>query len=368
MTKYTNNFDFSIELNYSGSMAPKQTTTDSHTTYSSAANAGASSAPRLAELWRQHAGALWENGRHKDNCYAFIHEIDAFMQLRKIATYDDMLIDELVSQFREIGNRNSTINRKLSALYRLLRKAERSGQIARLPTYLRLRERNSRVRFLTAEEEAVMFGAIGARNAHHELLCRFLVDTGARIGEALALKWGDIHNNTVTFWITKSGKSRSVPLTHRAAQALEAARAFGGNGPYAAISYPNFKYNWNQARKDNRFTGDPHMVPHILRHTCASRLVQAGIDLRRVQTFLDHQTIQMTLRYAHLATNDLDQCAIALNAVNFAHSGAPKAPTDTPLPHSNQSGAKKRRAEKSPSKPTKPAKAAVDRHTRSSAV
>jgi len=59
------------------------------------------------------------------------------------------------------------------------------------------------------------------------------------------------------------------------------------------------------------------MVPHILRHSCASRLVQAGIDLRRVQTFLGHQTIQMTLRYAHLATNDLDQCATALNAANI---------------------------------------------------
>lgn len=163
-----------------------------------------------------------------------------------------------------------------------------------------------------------MFSTIGCSNPHHELLCRFLVDTGARIGEALALKWGDLHNNTVTFWITKSGRSRSVPLTGRAAQALDLARAFGGSGPFSAISYPNFKYNWNRARKENGFSDDPHMVPHILRHTCASRLVQAGIDLRRVQTFLGHQTIQMTLRYAHLATNDLDQCAIALDAANMA--------------------------------------------------
>jgi len=228
------------------------------------------------------------------------------MRLRKIATYGDTLIDTLIDHFRGIGNRNSTINRKLSALYRLLRKAERSGQIKRLPSYIRLRERNSRVRFLTAEEEGVMFGAVGAHNSHHEFLCQFLVDTGARIGEALALKWGDIHNNTATFWITKSGKSRSVPLTDRAAQAIELSRNFAGNGPFSAISYPNFKYNWNRARKENRFTDDPHMVPHILRHTCASRLVQAGIDLRRVQTFLGHQTIQMTLRYAHLSTNDLD--------------------------------------------------------------
>ncbi|MDF1607720.1 tyrosine-type recombinase/integrase [Hoeflea sp. YIM 152468] len=346
MANETNKFEINTEFNYSRRMAPKTPNADPNTTYSSAASA--KSEPRLTELWRQHAGALWENGRHKDSCYAFIHEIDAFMRLQKIATYDDILIDRLVNHFREIDNRNSTINRKLSALYRLLRKAERSGQIARLPTYLRLRERNSRVRFLTAEEEAAMFGAIGARNVHHELLCRFLVDTGARIGEALALKWGDIHNNTATFWVTKSGKSRSVPLTDRAAQALDAARAFGGSGPFAAISYPNFKYNWNQARKDNRFAGDPHMVPHILRHTCASRLVQAGIDLRRVQTFLGHQTIQMTLRYAHLATNDLDQCAIALNAVNSAHTLPPKPRPSQPLPRSGRSGAAKER----PGKPS----------------
>jgi integrase len=303
-------------------MGPKLTNLKIDTTYSPSIEASVNDLLFPSELWRQHAGALWENGSHKNNCYAFIHQIDEFMRLRKLAVYDDALIDKLVDHFRRLGNKNSTINRKLSALYRLLRKAERSSQIIRLPTYLRLRERNSRVRFLSAEEEEVMFTAIGRQNAHHELLCRFLVDTGARVGEALGLKRGDIHNNDVTFWITKSGKSRSVPLTYRAAQALDLARIFGGSGPFSTISYQNFKYNWNRARRENHFTDDPHMVPHVLRHTCASRLVQAGIDLRRVQTFLGHQTIQMTLRYAHLATNDLDQCVTALNTINLSAVGS----------------------------------------------
>lgn len=330
---------------YSGNIAPEKFKLEAGTTYSSTASAGASNPPLPADLWRQHAGALWENGRHKDNCSAFVHEIHEFMLLHRITTYDDMLIDRLVDHFRSLGNRNSTINRKLSAFYRLLRKAERSGQIVRLPSYVRLRERNSRVRFLTAGEEEAMFGAIGQRNTHQELLCRFLVDSGARIGEALALKWGDIHGNVATFWITKSGKSRSVPLTVRAAKSLTEARRFGGNGPFSAISYPNFKYNWNQARKKNRFADDPHMVPHILRHTCASRLVQAGIDLRRVQTFLGHQTIQMTLRYAHLATNDLDQCALALDAVNQTAAAARRAAAPGPAP------AAMKQAEEAPAQP-----------------
>lgn len=61
---------------------------------------------------------------------------------------------------------------------------------------------------------------------------------------------------------------------------------------------------------------DKELVLHTLWRTCATRLVKGGIDLPRVQMFLGHQTIQMTLRYAHLATKDLDQCVVALETFN----------------------------------------------------
>jgi site-specific recombinase XerD len=40
---------------------------------------------------------------------------------------------------------------------------------------------------------------------------------------------------------------------------------------------------------------------HCLRHTFASRLVMAGVDLRTVQQLMRHKTIQMSVRYSHLA-------------------------------------------------------------------
>jgi integrase len=149
-----------------------------------------------------------------------------------------------------------------------------------------------------------------ARSEDHYRLCLFLIDTGARVGEALGLKWGDLTRGRATFWITKSGRSRTIPMTARASDAVFS--QMHPVGPFANIEYPRFLYDWNAVKKKVGLGDDKQIVPHILRHTCASRLVQAGIDLRRVQSFLGHQTIQMTLRYAHLATNDLDQCVAAL--------------------------------------------------------
>jgi site-specific recombinase XerD len=48
-----------------------------------------------------------------------------------------------------------------------------------------------------------------------------------------------------------------------------------------------------------------------LRQTLASAY-GGGIDIRRVQIWLGHQTLSMTMRYAHLATNDLDSCVAVL--------------------------------------------------------
>jgi len=65
---------------------------------------------------------------------------------------------------------------------------------------------------------------------------------------------------------------------------------------------------WNDGITDRRLK----MVPHVLRHTFASRLIRKGVALPVVQKLLGHSTIQMTMRYVQVED---DQCRSAIDAL-----------------------------------------------------
>lgn len=265
----------------------------------------------IAELQHRYADILWEAGRHKANVRSFLGELDEIFLGARFSAFTDEMLDRLIGALRERGNSNATINRKMAALSKLLRKAYRMGDIHSLPEFRRQKEKAGRIRFLEPEEEHRLFRAINDRSEDAWRLSVFLVDTGCRLGEALGLCWGDIHGDRVSFWLTKSGRSRTVPLTARALDVL-AVSDRRERGPFTMLTQAHYRAIWNDAKQEVGLGTDDQVVPHILRHTCASRLVRGGIDIRRVQMWLGHQTLQMTMRYAHLATNDLDPCVKVL--------------------------------------------------------
>lgn len=275
----------------------------------------------ILRLVEKYGELLWENGRHKSTCFAFLHEIHELAVRHQITRFDNDFLDLLVSEFRKRGNRNSTINRKLASLSKLLRKHHQNGQLDRLPQFEKLPEKNGRIRFLTKTEERSIIHALEEKNPDYGKLALFLVDTGARVGEALALKWADLRDRNVTFWETKSNHPRTVPLTSRTFDMLEVQRKNIPGGPFATIKYYNFRNAWNRAKTTCGLGDDVQVVPHILRHTCASRLAQSGVDIKRIQEFLGHKTLTMTLRYAHLCPKHLDVCASALDEFNLQDQG-----------------------------------------------
>ncbi len=265
----------------------------------------------LAELTAKYINILWDDGSHKYNVRSFLGEIDEILKGQRFSGFDQEMLDSLIGALRERGNSNATINRKMAALSKLLRKAHKMGDIYSLPEFIRQKERVGRIRFLEYEEEKRLFAALKSRCPDSYRLAVFLVDTGCRLGEAIGLTWNDVQDQRVTFWLTKSNRSRTVPLTRRARKcaAIPHERL---KGPFSMLTQVRFRQIWNEAKIEVGLGADDQVVPHILRHTCASRLVRGGIDIRRVQMWLGHQTLQMTMRYAHLATNDLDSCVKVL--------------------------------------------------------
>ena len=261
----------------------------------------------ISELFAAYGSILWDEGRHKENVKSFLGEIDEIFLNQRFSTFSQETLDDLIGTLRERGNSNATINRKMAALSKLLRKACKMGDIYSLPEFRRQKERSGRIRFLEIDEEERLFAEIRLRSEHYWQLAVFLVDTGARLGEAIGLHWNDIHDGTATFWLTKSGRSRTVPLTQRV-RAILGSMEREKSGPFGKVKQYQFRAVWHEAKSAVGLGTDIELVPHCLRHTCASRLVRGGVDIRRVQMWLGHQTLQMTMRYSHLATHDLDVC------------------------------------------------------------
>lgn len=265
----------------------------------------------LRELFSKYGDILWLSGNHKYNVTNFIGELHDLLDNPSFSSFSQDMLDKLIGKLRKRGNSNATINRKMAALSKLLRKAYKMGDVFSLPEFKRQKEKAGRIRFLDLDEEDVLFSEIRAHSELYYRFCTFLVDTGARLSEGTDLRWSDITALRATFWVTKSGRSRSVPLTKRAAAAI-AASDRRQPGPFCEIDHQRFRTAWHTAKDSIGLADDADVVPHVLRHTCASRLVQGGIDIRRVQMWLGHQTLQMTMRYAHLASHDLDMCVPVL--------------------------------------------------------
>ena len=246
-----------------------------------------------------------------------------------IRSIDHIKIDSLVLSLKGIGNSGATINRKLAALSKVLTTAEYLGVIAKKPRIKKMREAENRIRWYTDEELAgVEDYLIETGEPGMAQFIRFLADTGLRLGEALALEWDDVMlqpppprewasigdgpSDRVLVTKSKSGSPRSVPLTSKATAAIES-MSDQKEGPWCWCSKAYLRKQWAAVRAHMGWDEDSQAVLHTLRHTFISRLVQKGIPILTVKELAGHKTIEMTLRYAHLAPHNLTDAIVVLD-------------------------------------------------------
>jgi integrase len=205
-----------------------------------------------------------------------------------------------------------TVKRDLTVLHALFRAAVRVYKVrkdnpceaVRVGKY---QEKPRRV--LTLDEERRL---IDAAAPHLRPFIVVAIQTGLRLSELRRLEWRDVDfgANVVTLRETKSRKVQTVPLNRIARETLLSLRCAGG---------PVFTYEGRAFGAPRlgiaaaaRRAGIGHVSCHAFRHTCATRLLQAGVDIRTVQAWLRHASIVTTARYLHGA--DLSDAAEKLAA------------------------------------------------------
>lgn len=224
-----------------------------------------------------------------------------------------------VDQWRQAmlreGKRPATINHKISALRGMLADAVLHGHIEAAPQMPRqLRADNHRDRVLEDwERDLILEWLVRAGEPAAADLVVFLLETAARWGEAERLKGGDVDlvRGRCTFWMTKNGKPRTIPLTRRAQDALQ--RHLPAVRTHRVWPYPYHQFRRLLERaKAGCGLADEAIGIHTLRHTCASKLASGGVSLAQLQAFGGWTSLTACQRYLHLGTDALHGCITAL--------------------------------------------------------
>ncbi|MCX8027653.1 MAG: site-specific integrase [Thermodesulfovibrionales bacterium] len=219
-------------------------------------------------------------------------------------------------------NKPATINRHLATIKHMFNKAYHWGLITeevnnQVKRCKLLKEDNKRMRYLSHEE---CIRLVDACDEHIRPIVIMALNTGMRKGEILNLKWEnvDLKHGFILLEKTKNGDKREIPINDNLREILNnLIRRI--DSPYVFYNqktgkpyHPEIKRSFHSALKragikDFRF--------HDLRHTFASHLVMAGVDITTVSKLLGHKSITMTLRYSHLSPSHTKKAVSVLNEI-----------------------------------------------------
>ena len=284
----------------------------------------------LGSFFKEKAGVIWPDAMPRNvesNQRACERFLGADIPLHHITLKRLTL---MVEDMQKAGYAAGTANTRLSHLKVLLRYAKRLELVdenLEFP-WVKKKEDNSRMRFLTVEEETKLLNLLDHWGRDDMVrLVSVLIDTGCRPSELIAaeskgapIKWSevsvsaggtapDVNDPTtgkpkavISLMRTKTGKYRVLPLTDRARDAFLKSKELGDKRPFGTIRADMASEQFRKACDHLRLED---CVLYTCRHTCASRLVQRGADLRRVMQWMGHTSITTTLRYAKLTPTDI---------------------------------------------------------------
>lgn len=260
---------------------------------------------------------------------AILAAIDGSTRLSKMTNADVMA---MVTTMRA-GCANATVNRRLQFLGRAVRHLAKmhGAQAPELDLKAaEVREPKERVRELTQDEQTRLFEHLPQDLREPVMFCLL---TGCRISTMARLRWTDVGDTELRFWL-KGDDHMTFPITRELRallsalprsnvirdsrfvftrldkQTLERTQIVPQGGVFNA----EFRKAVEDAEIDNfRF--------HDLRHTFATRMLRQTNNLKLVSKLLGHRDIASTMKYAHVMVDDM---RAALDAFSPLSGGVPQ--------------------------------------------
>ncbi|MCB5206231.1 tyrosine-type recombinase/integrase [Methylovorus mays] len=250
----------------------------------------------------------WEKQR---SWFSVIHNYNRFKKYLKGSTKLSEItrarLWEVIGEMREDEYTDGTINRSMAVISTILKTARDDWEvIEKIPKVPLLKVGRGRMRWLKDDEELPFLEWFRKQGDHDMVdLIEVLLETGCRVSEILRLKDTDVHINERRLYlgITKSGEEEYQPLSEYALQ-IFLRRYKIGVPPFEGVSRWGALSRFQTAKRHLGYADDHELVLHTMRHTCASRLVQSGVDLKRVQEYMRHKDINTTLIYAKLSSEE----------------------------------------------------------------
>ena len=264
----------------------------------------------------------WQNKPNEEVSGVNMRIIEGFFKPHTpLASIDTEKVDDFIMHLQAKGNSPSTINSKLSTLSKCIRFAHDRGYIKVKPKIDRPKVgNNARLRFLSEEEESTISEVI--RDGDFGDFFIWMIDTGMRPSESRNLHTRNIRKDDALGWVVDvkivkdvAGTTlpRTLPLTDRAVAAYQRLAEVSDNDrPFSTFTKAEIRKQWDYVRGilNNK---EKEFVFYLTRHTCASRLVQRGVDITIVQKWMGHKNIQTTMIYAKLIPANLLDARKALN-------------------------------------------------------
>jgi len=242
--------------------------------------------------------------------------LTVFAAEQEVRRWRDLKPDQaqslLAQQHRERGYAPSTLRGIASAWRSFFRFLAREGEVATNPA-IGLRSPKVRRKLpevLDADEMVQLVEVPGddVEAVRDRALLELLYSSGLRVAELCGVRWKDLDTGDGLLRVTgKGNKTRIVPVGAKALAALAALREQDGCGDddplVRGARGGALTPNGVRARLKKRANEQgvwKRVYPHLLRHSCASHLLESSGDLRAVQELLGHADIGTTQIYTHL--------------------------------------------------------------------